>query len=158
MKYNGEAVNARNVQTLVLPREGGDPFIFTAESVLDFEQFEKLCPEPQVPAVIKPGKGKEENPQDPGYLAQVTQREQRRIDWMVIQSLKATKEIEWEKVKDDDYTTWDQWSVELKEAGFAQMEINRVHMLCLNVNSLNEALLERARKDFLAGQEETSEK
>ena len=158
MKYKGKHVDARCVETLILPREGGDPFIFTAQSILDYKPFEDLCPEPQAPAVIKPGGIREENRDDPSYTLQVENRERNRVHWLVIESLKVTEDLEWEKVKDDDPNTWKLWETELREAGFSQMEINRVHMLCLNVNSLNESKLEKARKDFLAGQAQESGK
>lgn len=138
---------------LVLPRgDGEEPVVLWAQALLSMDDFEKYCPEPMPPVLTRPGNVKEMNWQDKGYLQQVTARGRLRNDYIVITSLKATPDLEWDKVKYEAPETWECWKEELTAAGFSVFEIQRVLGLALEVNSLMDSLLDEAQKTFLAGQ------
>jgi hypothetical protein len=56
--------------------------------------------------------------------------------------------MEWETVKMDKPKTWPKWSEELEESGLSEFEIKRIEAGVYDANSLNEARVEAARKNF----------
>lgn len=153
MKLQGHSFDSPNVEYCVLPR-GKDSVVFTAVAILDYDEFEKLCPEPDPPSVIKPGKGKQANYQDPEYLQSMADRSNKRLAWMVLKSLQATEGLVWDTVDMGDHKTWLNYKKELKEAHFSQTEIQRIENAVYTANSLNEARVQEARENFLHGLEE----
>ncbi|HUP80812.1 MAG TPA: hypothetical protein VM260_19835, partial [Pirellula sp.] len=49
--------------------------------------------------------------------------------------------------------TWENYTTELKEAGFVDAEVSRIISGILDVNSVNEQLIDEARKSFLTTRE-----
>lgn len=133
----------------VIPREDG-PVVFKARAVLDFSNFDKLCPLPSPPFIRRPGEPTAQNVEDPKYKQKLIAWSQKRSAWLVLESLKATVDLIWEKVKADDSETWALWSKELEDGFFTQNEINLIYRAVARANSLDENHLEQARKDFLA--------
>jgi hypothetical protein len=155
MKLAGQKVEGPNVETIVIPR-GGDKkdIVFLARAIMDFDEFNKLCPEPQPPAKIVKGNRKEYNLKDPGYLKGMAAYGEKRIAWIIIQSLKATPDLVWETVDEGNHRTWSNYQKELKDAGFSHFETQRIINGVFAANCLNEARVEEARNAFLLGQEE----
>ena len=152
MKIHGKKIEGVNVEIIPIPRPDGD-IIFKAEGVKDFTAFEKMCPEPMPPMKIVKGGRKEYNLEDPAYKAQVQIHSEKKIAWMVLESLKATDGLEWETVNLGDHHTWTEWSKELRDSGLSVIEVQRIQTGVFTANCLNEAKLEEARKNFLQGQE-----
>ena len=150
MKLNGVKLECPNIAVLVLPRPDQD-LVFKAQAVLDFEEFERLCPDPLPPVRVVKGK-REVMGADPEYIRQVNAHNETRMAWIVLKSLQATEGLEWETVdmmKPDTYTNY---ATELKDAKFSIVEINKIVNLALQANALDEGKLEAARLAFLAGQ------
>lgn len=152
MKIKGKKLEGANREYVIIPRGQSDDIIFTVEAILDMGKFEKQCPLPKPPMRKIDGV---DIPQlsDKSYLQRVNQHSEKRLAWMVITSLAATEELEWEIVDPDDYRTWPRFRSEMQEAGFSSMEINRVVAAVVSVNALDEAKIQEARERFLRSQQ-----
>lgn len=148
MKIQGKALKGAFIQTLVLPR-GDDKIVFRAQAVLDYTLFDKLCPRPE-PAitVMRDGTRKMETA-DPEYQAMLTVWSERRIAYLVLQSLAATEGLEWETVSLDDPSTWNNYQAELRASGFTEIEIGRIIEIVMDANGMDDAKIKQATKDFL---------
>jgi hypothetical protein len=149
MRIGGVEAKGLNECVLVLPRADGD-LVFTARAVPDYDEFEKLCPEPVVPAILTKD-GKKLDDKDTEYLAAVARREILRIAYLVVKSLEPSN-IEWDSVVMDRPNTWPNYKDDFKKAGLSVVEFNRVWGLISEANCLSEDKLEAARSRFLLGQ------
>lgn len=154
MKIAGKELGSGpNVEYVVIPRSDGDiPFICTA--VLDFEEFDKVCPNPEPPMVVRPGGLQTLDAEDADYLEAVKEHGKKRMDWMIVKSLSSPDGLVWETVDISKPETWSNYEKELQSAGFAFMEIIHIRNMCLQVNMFDETKMVEARKRFLAGREE----
>ena len=144
-----------NEHILVLPRDDGkSQIVFRACGVPDWDEFDKLCPEPQPPGKLTKD-GFVPDDQESGYLAILANYHKQRLAWLIVKSLEPS-DIEWDTVKLDNPSTWNRWESDLKKAGFSQTECGRVRNLVFKANSLSEEYLEEAREVFLRGQRERS--
>lgn len=150
MKIAGRKIKGPNRVTLVLPREDDEDIVIIAQAISDIEEFEKYLDAPKAPVRIVKG-GNEHDYSDKDYLEQLQQFNIKRIAWIVLKSLEPSN-IEWEKVKMDNPSTWLGYQDEMKEAGFSAIEINRICNLAMEANALDESKLEAARQVFLRGQ------
>jgi hypothetical protein len=151
MKIAGKKIEGRNTEVIILPRPMGDDIVMRAEAVLSMDRFNRLCPEPVAPQRIKPGGIKEPNLNDPSYKSELGFYQQKRLAFLILESLKATPDLEWETVKDDEPGTWLNWEKELADSGISAIEIGRIRTGVFNANCLNEQLIETARETFLRG-------
>lgn len=151
MKIGNVEVRGPNEEILVLPRMDGD-VVIRARAVSDMGEFEKLVPEPKAPGKLTKDGMVPQN-DDPTYRQKLEHYTSQRFAYMVLCSLEPS-EIEWEKVSLDNPKTWLLWDKELKEAGLAEVEINRIIMCVMQANSLDEAKLKEARELFLRGRAE----
>lgn len=149
MRIGGVDVKGPAEEVLVLPRLKGENIVFRAQAVLDMEVFENLCPTPKPPGV-RTKEGWKPNDKDETYQQRVAQHGELRFAYMVLKSLEPS-EIEWEKVRIADPSTWLDWQNELKEAGISATEINRIIVCVMQANALDEAKLKEARELFLRG-------
>ncbi len=137
---------------LVLPR-GEAEIVFRAQGVPDYEPFNQMCPEPKAPIIHKPKIGWVDNLEEPGYKDMMATYGKKRLSWLVVTSL-APSDIAWDTVEVDNPKTWENWSEDMKKAGFSQVECNRIQQLVFEANCLDEDKLEQARESFLAGQQQ----
>jgi len=142
-----------NIETIVLPRGDGSQIIFKARAVLDYSGFEKLCPSPQMPRSQRAGGDWFDNPDDDDYKKKSDDRSSLEIDWMIIESLKATDGIQWEQVDYEKPSSWKLWRDELKAAGFSKVEVGRIFNGVWAANSLDERLVKQARDSFFRSQQ-----
>lgn len=149
MKIKGKKIEGPNLEIIAIPRAVGEDIIFKAQAILDMGPFEKMCPVPEPPKKMIKGGKQIPNLEDPGYLQQIDKYAQLRLHWIVLTSLQATDDLEWETVDMSDYTTWENYREELKEACFSEIEVNRIVAGCISVNALNEAKIAAARERFL---------
>lgn len=140
-----------NEEILVLPR-GDQQIVFRARGVPDYDEFDKLCPEPKAPGALRPGEGWVPNPDDPAYRDMMETYATKKMAWLVVTSL-APSEIEWDQVKIDNPSTWHLWQEDLRNAGFVHVECNRIQHLVFQANCLDEGKLEKARELFQLGQQ-----
>jgi hypothetical protein len=149
MKISGKDPSTLSTEhLLVLPR-GEENLDIRAKGLKDMEEFEVLCPAPNAPVKLVKGGKTVPDMENVGYQATLAEWHQRRLAWMVIKSL---QDFEWDTVNLDDPSSWKNWEKDLKDAGFTQIECNRVLQLVLEANTLSEALLTEARLAFLRGQ------
>lgn len=134
---------------LVLPR-GNKQIVFRAVGLSNWDEFDKLCPEP------KPGKkmvkgGTVDDFDNKAYLESMKEYGRRRTAYMVVKSLEPSQ-IEWDKVSLAVPGSWPLWEKELLDNGLCKTECHRVFNLVMGVNSLDEDKLRKARDFFLLGQ------
>lgn len=151
MKVNGKKLSGPTIETVVIPRSGGN-LVFQARAILDYEPFNKLYPSPNPPEVLKPGGIRIKNVEDEGYKEAINKWATAQFDWMFIQSLRATKGLEWDTVKYDDPETWSNYREEMKESGLSPVEVSRIQMCVTDACGLNQDKIDEATKAFLAGQ------
>jgi hypothetical protein len=155
MKYAGIKLEGRKPDVVVIPRAECD-VVIKAAAVPDYEKFEKLCPAPNPPEVIKKGGEISHDIEDPEYKKRLTDWADKKTDWLIIESLRATEELEWDTVDYGKPETWSNWKQELKDSGFVDAEIARIIHTVWDACGLNQAKIDEATKSFLAGQREVS--
>ena len=149
MKIFGKTYTEPNTAKVILPR--GDEFIvFKAQAINNFDDFNKLCPEPTPLTITHVGKAPEAFEDDPDYKKRRMVWSGQRLDWMILESLKATPGLTWDKVDMDKPETWELYNEELKESKFNDMEINRIVECVLKANCLSEKAIQEAEDRFLA--------
>lgn len=153
MKLNGEKISGKNIEIVVIPRPNRQ-IVFKCQAV--DETFDDKYPPPEPPIILKPGRVKESNPDDPNYKKAMEEWGEKKVAWLVLKSLEATEDLEWETINKDDINTWLNYKTELKESGFTNIEINHILNGVLIANCLNEAKLEKAREDFLRSMQQTT--
>jgi hypothetical protein len=137
-------------EILVLPR-GDQQIVFRATGISDYDEFNKLCPEPKPPGKLTKDGWVPDN-DDENYQSIVAAHGKKRLAWMVIKSL-TPSEIQWDTVDPANPSTWVNWEKDLKDAGLSQVECNRVMQLVFQANCLDEDKLKRAREVFQLGQQ-----
>jgi len=155
MLYKGQKVDPTQVEYIVIPRKP-ENLVFTAQSVIDYTEFEQLCPEPDVPVMQFAGGESRENPEHPEYIKKQGIWATRRTQWMILQSLKASKDLVWEEVKYDDPETWHLYEKELQESGLNPMEINRIVLGVISACGMNQERIDAATQAFLVTREQVS--
>lgn len=156
MKIKGQKLQGPAIETLVLPR-GEGVVVIKAQAVLDYSEFEKLCPLPKAPMKILKGGRKVPDFEEKNYKKSMEELNSLRTHFLILKSLQATEDLEWETVDMSNTATWPNYEKELKE-NFCDIEVQRIIMAVMNANSLNEEKLEQARADFLASQAQQQEK
>lgn len=134
---------------LLYDDQSGD-LVFKACGVLDWEPLDKLLPEPIPPTKVVPGGAPIPMFEDPDYQISLTNYSVARQNWLILEALKATPGLEWSTVIQSDSTTWGNYRKELREFGLLPTEINRIIAATWQANSLNENVIDEARKRFLA--------
>lgn len=149
MRIAGKSISGPNEETVVLPR--GDDFIaFKCKAVLDYTEFETLVPEVKPP--LKTIKGGKTIPdlEDKDFLKSGQDRGLRRFEYMIIKSLEATPDLEWDTVKLSDPTTWKNLEKELTGSGIAPAEVGLIFQGVTTANGMNEDKLKEGRARFFA--------
>lgn len=154
MKIGGVPITPPEDEMIILQR--GDKFLVFKFRALDGrEEFEKLCPEPQVPGGFDAKGNWVPDEANADYKKQSALHYSKWMAYLVIASL-APSEIEWATVKLEDHRTWLGWDKDLRKAGITQPEINAIWSKAVDVNTLTEDRLEKARKAFQLGQAQAS--
>jgi hypothetical protein len=102
--------------------------------------------------MVRPGKESVPDDTDPKYIEALNRYGKQKMDWMILQSLAATPELEWERVRMNDPDTWHLWEEELKEAGTVERERVEILNTIFRVNSLTDSVFKEAKDRFLATQ------
>lgn len=159
MKINGRIISGPNFEIITIPRGNGEENInLKAMAVLSMDGFDKLCPSPTPPAKIVAGGEKQFDFKDKNYQLAMVHHGKQRLAWTIIESLRlGDNNIEWDKVKLEDSNTWENWDADFREAGFSNVEVQRIMQGVFSANCLNEAMIEQARATFLRGMAESSQ-
>lgn len=153
MRLNGKKLVTPNREIIAIPRGDGDDIILIAEAILDYKEFDALCPVPKPGVKIMKGGEKQLDFEAPAYKSQLAAYSNNRYNWTILKSLRNTPNMEWETVNYSDPTTWNNWENELKDSGFSEIELQRIMLGVNTANCLNEDKVSEARKRFLAGVE-----
>lgn len=141
--------------TIYRENEAGEPdnFEFICAAVLSYDDFEKLCPSPKPPLKTKMSTGEQTvDTNDRRFKAALNKWSERRVDWLMIQSLRATPGLEWDTVKYDDPETWANYESELKQV-LTEGEYNRIVQSIIDANSPSENRRREALDRFTRTQE-----
>lgn len=154
MKINGQIVSGTCIETIVIPRGDNPPVVFKAQAVLDYDEFEKLCPKPTPKMMIAKGGKKVQDFTDKHWLAAIEDYNKKQQYYLFIKSLLATPGLEFEKIKITEPDSWLKFEEEFKDAGFTSIEINRIIQGIMIANCLDEAKIKEARDSFVLSQAE----
>ena len=150
MKMNGKTIEGMKPEVIVIPK-GGVDYVFKAAPVLNYDDFEKLCPVPVAPTIVRPGGVESADATDKDYLGKIEKWSQYKVAWMVLTSLKATDELIWDTVDEANPDSWNNYRDELA-LNFTDVEISLIFDLVMNACGLNQDKIDEATKRFLATQ------
>jgi hypothetical protein len=153
MKLNGKIVNVPNLKIIPIIRDD-QTIILKVSPLKSFDDFEKICPIPDPPVREIPGKGIVPMVESKEYKILLENRNRYMIEYMVLKSLEATENLTWDTVDLNDPSTYVNYTNELIEAGFTTIEITRIVKAVMSANSLDEDAIQKARDDFLAGNQQ----
>lgn len=132
---------------------GEEEIYFMARAVVDMSEFDAVCKRPEPPMIQHKGQSQAvPDSSDKKYLAQIEDYAKKRTCYMIIKSLSATPDLNWEKVVITNPDTYSSYAEELKSFGLLDMEIDRILQGVFEANGLNESKVEEAKKRFLATQ------
>jgi hypothetical protein len=154
MKLNGRVINKPNIVTIVIPRQNDDDLIFRAQPVLDFTEFEAVCPKPEPTVRIMPGGKRQLDTNNVDYQKLVEQWAERKYSWMILKSLQATEGLEWDTVDMADPETWSNYIKEMYDSFMTDKEITDVCRAAIAANGLDQEKIDSATESFLAGREQ----
>jgi len=150
MKIHGKELEGPSEEVLVIPRKGED-IVFKAKAVLNYDEFDAICPAPQPPMKMVPGGKQTAQPNDKDFLAQLDEYAEHRSNWMILKSLSATPGLEWDTVQPDDPKTWGNFKTELAKAGLSPLEATKLMTIITKACGLNQEIIDEATERFLAG-------
>ena len=150
MKINGKIIEGPKPEVIVIPK-GEDEYVFKAMPILDYEDFDKLCPVPLPPEKVLKGGEVQLDINDKEYSKKLTEWSKQKLSWMTLTSLSATEGLEWDTVDMSDPTTWENYTTELKSS-FTDAEIQMIVSTVFTACGLNQDKIDEATKRFLAGQ------
>ena len=151
MKLFGKKIDKPSAEICVIPRADKD-YVFKAEAVLDFDDFDKLCPEPKESTSLNAKTKEVTKVKGKAYEERVEAWSTNRMNYMIIKSLSATEGLEWDNIDLKDVKTWVNYKDELMESGLSAGEVNRVVSIVLEANSLDDKKYKEAHDRFLASQ------
>lgn len=152
MKLKGKVPGAPKPRYCVIERED-DQFVFRIDAVLDYTDFDKFCPEPTPPQILKPGGKVFGAPNDPSHLKALEAHGQYKTHWTILKALANTEELEWDEVKLDDPDTWHLYVDEFRSAGLTEGEIAYLVTQIYENLGIDEKKMTEARDRFLRSQE-----
>lgn len=169
MRYNGQPLEKPKPRIIPLLREPEirvtknpdgtestetiDRTIYIQASVLlDYDEFDEMCPAPEAPEVKKDGQAPFLNYNDPNYRLALEDHNRKRLDWIFLKSVAGTPGLEWDTVDLKDPATWENYSTELREAGFTPVQVKKLIEEVYLLQAIDEDRVEEARKSFLATQ------
>lgn len=153
MKIKGIKLDGPAVKYLVLPRQTGD-IVLKFAAVLDYKEFDELCPLPKAPMRTFPGKEPVRATDDPDYQKELDLWARRKGAWGFLKSISATTDLEWETVDIQKPDTWINYIEELLSAGFTDPECVRMIQCYQEVQGLDSEKIEQATNNFLASIQE----
>ena len=152
MKLKGKEIGKPADEVVVIPREGGN-IVFKAQPILDYSEFEKICPEPEPQIKVFADGRRETNAGTPEFEKLMTEWYTKRASWMFITSISATEGLEWDKVDIGKPETWNDYKVELSESGLTAGEIGALTDTVVKACGLDQTKIEEATESFLATQQ-----
>lgn len=158
MKYKGQHIVSRPKREILafFQGESKEPIGFVLEAVVDYKEYEERFPTPKPRPMLKAGGERTFDYDNPDFKQSWSQWHTDRINWLILKTLSATPELEWETVDPSDPKTWPNFQNELKEAGFNPAEIEHLKARAITINNIDESMMKQARDRFLVSQGEAS--
>ena len=154
MKLNGNDFSNEEVVygPLVLDR-GGTLFSLFVRPCWSFDEFDRKVKAPEAPETLFTPEGKKPNYEDPQYLADCEEYENKRTGYMILQSLRGNG-LELPGVDPDNPDTWAIVEKQLQAGehnpnGLLQYEYARLTKLLFEANAMDSRKLEANLKTFL---------
>lgn len=148
MKLKGKTIPAPQPCEVPILR-GEELLVFVCKPVLSYDEFDKLCPEPEIPMMLKRGESAPvPDPEDKQYKAATVKWAERKMAWLIITSLSATPDLVWEQVNINHPDTWELYKKELEDSQFTQAEINQLIGGVFEANSLSDKRHKEAMDRF----------
>ena len=147
MKIAGKAIAAPKNEICVIPR-GDEEIVFEAKAVLDYSEFDELCPEPKPRIKTYPDGRQEEDTDSSKFKKEYADWAAQRSNWLIVESLKATEGLEWDTVSYTDPKSWGNFRKDL-QTNFTAGEVNQIIGCVMAANSMDEARFEEAKQHFL---------
>ena len=151
MKINGKTIQGPNEVITIVTRQTGD-LVFKARAILDYMKFDELCKVPTAPFKKMPDGTTFPDFDDKDYKVRIRTYSERKVGYMIIESLSATPGLEFDTIKINDPTSWENIEKEFKTAGLTEVEIQRVIASVWDANGLDNQKIEEAKNRFLASQ------
>lgn len=152
----GNRTSAKPQNGSFFVNRGDDSFELLIEPVLDFSEFDKVCPEPPIPT--KTSRTGEITIDTRGKAMQRTIKYGRlKAQYMIIKGLLINEGFEWETVDLSNPETYQNYEKELLEFGLTPGEITLLSIEVNRVNGNDAKFNEQARSAFLASKEEDSQ-
>lgn len=156
MRIKGRTISGPNIEVVVIPRGNGNDIVFKAQAVLDTKDFDRLCPAPTPPKKMIRGGALQEDVNDEGYRKEMQEWGKRKTHHLILRSLEATDDLQWDTVDMSVPDTWGNYDDEMTQSGFSEVEKIKIVEAVFAANCLNESRLEEARQRFLRFQEAES--
>ena len=147
MKIGGVTVQPPKNETVIIKREEGD-IVITCKAVLDYEKFEKLCPQPQPREILRPNNVKSYAVNDPKYKEALDSWAIKQSSWLILESLSATEGLEWDTVNMEDPETFANYEEDLAKT-FSLGERVKIIQAVNSACGLSVEKMEEAREVFL---------
>jgi hypothetical protein len=154
MKLFDKTVDAMPEEVVVIPRQTGD-LIFKAKPVLDYSEFDALCPRPKPKLRVLASGEQMPQTESKDFQEALSEYATRRFNWMILKSLEATPGLQWDTVKMDDPNTWAGYEKELGDV-LSSLQVAKIIGIVIAACGLDENKIAEATKSFLAGQAVTS--
>jgi len=149
MKIHGRTIEPE-VTVIALPRQGDD-LRFVFKLVENFDEFNKLCPQPQPRMITRKGETQSSpDLDDPAYKKQWDEWVDRKSTWLFIQSIRGTEGLEFDTIKDNDPATWSNWVDEMRASGIHDAETAQLMSAMITAQGLDSSKIEEATENFLA--------
>lgn len=119
MKLFGRPAKAPSPVKLTIYREDEegkpDNFDFMCGPVMDYKEFDRICPVPKAPLLTNIRTGTTgPDVEDKRYIAKIETWSERRVQWMIIKSISHTPGLQWEQVNFSQPDSWANYESELK--------------------------------------------
>lgn len=153
MKVGGKVIEMPSEEVIVFPRKSGN-LVFKAKPVSNYEDFDKICPQPKPDSIMKPGGVTSQDVESPKYKKALDEWAGRKTHWMILKSLSATEGLEWDTVDMSKPETYENYIKELETCGLTAVEVSKLFEIIQIACGLNQEKIDEATKAFLAGQVE----
>lgn len=148
MKFNGTRISAPKPVTVKFYREEGE-LEFVCKAILDFEDFEKLVPEPEPPVFVPTGPNagvRRKDYNNPAYLEAKNKRNKLKARYVFLYSIKDTPNLEFEHLDPLDPDTWDK--IEEEFSSFTPQEVSKLYEAVNSAQMPNGETEEEAMQSF----------
>lgn len=148
MKLKGKTINPPKSVPIPVIREDGD-IILLAAPLMDYKEFDSLCPEPKAPLLYGPNRRPVQLTDSPEYRQSMERHSEMRTAYTIVKSLQATPDLTWETVDITNPDTWLNYKAEMA-THFTVHEVGDIISSVLQANMPSEERREEALRNFMS--------